>query len=132
MTNQAILNQIKQASNGLLCMSESEYPYEVFLWPGTAPLTPEKVIEKTNHPKDTPVEVVGVDDFFQNATTEEDWQDAEEKETVKKHQALVHTLKTNLRNIQVYRIGTVEIDVYIVGQTADRDCAGVATKVVET
>jgi hypothetical protein len=32
----------------------------------------------------------------------------------------------------VYRLGTVEIDVYIAGKTPSGDLAGVSTKVVET
>ncbi len=33
-TNSKIIAQLKQASEGLLFMSESEYPFVVFLWSG--------------------------------------------------------------------------------------------------
>ncbi|MBW4429364.1 MAG: nuclease A inhibitor family protein [Nostoc desertorum CM1-VF14] len=131
-TNSEILDQLKLASDGLLFMSESEYPFEVFLWEDIAPVTPQKVIQQTNHPQNTPVEIVGVDDFFQVATTEEDWHEEEEKETVKRFQTLVQTLKENLSNLQVYRLGNKEVDAYIVGQTPTGNLAGISTKVVET
>jgi hypothetical protein len=131
-TNSEILEQLRTAADSLLMMSESEYPFEVFLWEGIAPATPEKVVQQTHHPQDTPVEIVGVDDFFQVATTEEDWHEEEEKATVKRFQTLVQTLKENLNNLQVYRLGHKEVDAYIVGQTPTGNLAGISTKVVET
>lgn len=132
MTNTEITDKLKQASDGLLCMSESEYPFEVFLWEGVAPVTEVKVLQQTNHASDTPVQVVTVDDFFRVATTPEDWHEEEEKEMVKKFQALVETIKANLNNPQVYRLGKIEIDAYIVGETPTGNLAGLSTKVVET
>ncbi|MHC5614967.1 MAG: nuclease A inhibitor family protein [Nostoc sp.] len=131
-TNEKILDQLKLVSDGLLMMSESEYPLEAFLWSATPPATPEKVIQQTNHPQDTPIKIVGVDDFFQLATTEEDWHGEEEKATVNKFKTLVQTIKSSLKNPQVYRLGEIEIDAYIVGETPTGDLAGLSTKVVET
>ncbi|NJS16128.1 MAG: hypothetical protein HC787_02300 [Nostocaceae cyanobacterium CSU_2_110] len=37
-----------------------------------------------------------IDNFFQSATTEKDWYDDEERETVKKYQTLLETLKTKI------------------------------------
>jgi hypothetical protein len=130
--NSEILNQLKQASEGLLCMSESEYPFEVFLWEGIAPATPEKVVQQTNHAPNTATQVVAVDDFFAVATQAEDWHGAEEQETVQKFQNLVQVIKSHLHNPQVYRLSNSEIDVYILGTTPSSDLAGLATKVVET
>ncbi|MHC5675464.1 nuclease A inhibitor family protein [Nostoc sp.] len=131
-TNEKILDQLKLVSDGLLMMSESEYPLEAFLWSATPPATPEKVIQQTNHPQDTPIKIVEIDDFFQLATTEEDWHGEEEKATVNKFKTLVQTIKSSLKNPQVYRLGEIEIDAYIVGETPTGDLAGLSTKVVET
>lgn len=131
-TNSEIVEQFKQASDGLLMMSESEYPLEAFLWETAAPATPQKVIQQTSHPQDTSVEVVDIDSFFSAAITPEDWHGEEEKATVKRFQSLVQTLKENLSNLQVYRLGSKEIDVYVVGKTPAGNIAGISTKVVET
>lgn len=131
-TNSEILDQLRTSANGLLMMSESEYPFEVFLWEGIAPATPEKVVQQTNHPQNTPVEIVGIDDFFEVATTAEDWHGEEEKATVNKFQALVQTLKENLSNLQVYRLRHKEVNIYIVGQTLTGNLAGISTQIVET
>ncbi|BAY19983.1 nuclease inhibitor homolog (plasmid) [Anabaenopsis circularis NIES-21] len=73
-----------------------------------------------------------VDDCFQVAITEEDWHGEEEKAIVKQFQSLVQILKDNLSNLQVYRLGKIEIDVYIVGETPTGNLAGIATKIIET
>jgi hypothetical protein len=129
-----IIEKLTQASTGLLMTSESDYPFETFVWSCQAKeaLTTEKLLQLTNHPKDLPVETVELDYFFRNAAQEKEWHDEPQKENVKKFQSFVETLKANLNDIKVYRVGTIAIDVYIVGKTDGGDLAGVSTKVVET
>ncbi len=133
-TNSKLCDQLQEASDGLVFISESDYPFEVFLWEASGSLvkTPETILHHTGHPVDTPVEVVDIDSFFSAATTEQEWHNPEERETVKKFQMLVETLKSHLSDIQVYRLGERSIDVYIAGKTPEGDLAGLSTKVVET
>ena len=132
LTTTEILDQLKQASSDLLYISESDYPFEVFFWVAVAPMTPEKVLQQTGHPQDTPVEVVEFDRFFRTPTTLYDGDTPEQEETVAKYRALVEILKANLSNLEVYRLGSIEIDVYIVGQTPTGYSAGLSTIAVET
>ena len=76
--------------------------------------------------------MVSVDQFFAIATAEEDWHDEEERETVQRFQNLVNFLKQNLWQLQIYRVGSTNIDAYIVGVTPSGEWAGLATKLVET
>ena len=130
----ALVDKLKAASDNLLFMSEADYPFEVILWEVQEQelLTKETVLQLAAQAPDTPVEVVPLDDFFQNATQEQDWYEPEEKETAQRYRQLVETLKTNLSDIQVYRLGTTEIDVYILGKTPEPTVVGLQTKVVET
>jgi GTPase len=75
---------------------------------------------------------VSVNDFFAISTKEEDWHDQEERETVKRFQNRVSVLKQNLSQLQVFRVGSIDIDAYIVGVTDGGELAGVSTKLVET
>jgi len=75
---------------------------------------------------------VSVDDFFAIATQEEDWHDQDERETVQQFQDLVSVLKQNLSQLQVFRVGNINIDAYIVGTTPSGEWAGLSTKLVET
>ena len=101
-------------------------------WPARGELTLVKLLQLTNHPPDAPLEVVSVDDFFARATTQEDWHDQEERETVQRFQHLVSTLKQNLSQLEVYRVGSIDIDAYIVGVTPSGYWMGLSTKLIET
>ena len=125
-----ITETLTQASQGLLMPSESDYPFEVFVWEDVE-LTPQKILELTNYPPATSIEEVELDYFFRNVATEKDWHDKIQKKNVAKFQNLVQVIKGNLAEIRVYRIGTIEVSVYIVGKTND-GVAGLATKVIET
>jgi hypothetical protein len=124
-----ITETLTQASQGLLMPSESDYPFEVFVWEDVE-LTPQKILELTNYPPATSIEEVELDYFFRNVATEKDWHDKIQKENVAKFQNLVQVIKDNLADIRVYRIGTIEVNVYIVGN--NDGVAGLATKVIET
>jgi hypothetical protein len=128
----SIATQLKQASKGLFFLSETDAPFEVIHWSAQGELTPAKLLQLTNHPPDAPLKMLAVDDFFAIATQEEDWHDQEERETVKLFQNLVSVLKQNLSQLQVYRVGNTNIDVYIVGLAPGGGWAGLSTKLVET
>ncbi|ALF56006.1 nuclease [Nostoc piscinale CENA21] len=132
--NNNVIQQIQQTSYDLLMMSESEYPFEVVFWSGEGQesLTNQKLLQLTNHPLETPIETVELDYFFRNCAEEQEWHDELQKQNVQKFQTLIKTLKDNLTNIKVYRLGSISIDVYIIGKTAANDLAGVSTKVIET
>ncbi|QKQ72201.1 nuclease [Nostoc sp. TCL240-02] len=126
-----IVEKLKEASTGLLIMSESDYPFEVVQWEGAAPATQEKILQLTGS-QNLPVEVVELDYFFRNCAFEQEWHNELQKKDVKRFQTLMQTLKDNLSDISVYRVGQINIDAYIIGQTKDGDLAGVVTKLVET
>ena len=129
---ESITAQLQKASKGLLFLSESDAPFEVVKWKTQGKLTPAKLLQLTEHSPDESVELVSVDDFFTVATQTEDWHDEEEREIVQRFQHLVSVLKQNLSNIQVYRVGSINIDAYIIGVTPNGDWMGLSTKLVET
>ncbi|MDJ0797858.1 MAG: nuclease A inhibitor family protein [Calothrix sp. MO_167.B12] len=132
LSNLQIITKLKNASDGLLWLSESDYPFETVLWSSMENLTNDKLLQKFKRSPDTLVEVRDIDRFFARATTESDWHDQSEKVEVEKYRQLVEILKTNLTDIKVYRVGEIEIDVYIIGKTPDGSIAGLSTMVVET
>ncbi|MFS0518997.1 nuclease A inhibitor family protein [Nostoc sp. UIC 10607] len=133
MTNE-ITEKLKQASDGLLMISESEYPFEAFLWSNQAqePMTAQKLLQLTGHSLETSIEEVELDYIFRNCAEEKEWHDEIQKQNVSKFKSLVKILKDHLTDIKVYRLGTINLDIYIVGKTPSADLAGISTKVVET
>ncbi|HLO88842.1 MAG TPA: nuclease A inhibitor family protein [Nostocaceae cyanobacterium] len=127
----AITQKLQQASDGLLFISESESPFQVIFWEKNAPATLEKILELTGSPG-LPIEVVDLDYLFRNCAVEKDWHDDVQKAEVAKFKQLVEVINNNLTDVKVYRIGRINIDAYIVGETATGDLVGLVTKLVET
>lgn len=130
----ALRKELEAAIAGLQWMSESDYPFEVCEWSeqNADDLRPEQLSALTHHPANTPIETQDFDNFFEVATQAQDWHGPEERATVQRYQALVKILKQYLSNLKVYRLGRINVDIYILGKTAEGTVAGVATKAVET
>lgn len=131
--SQAEIMQVLQAAiAGVTWQSESEAAFEVISWQESGTLTPQQLLTLTHHPQDAPVRVETLDSFFAGAVQEWDWHGAEERAIVAKYRHLLKTLQETLTDVTVYRVGEIEVDIYIVGQTELGNLAGVATQSIET
>jgi len=130
----AVLKSLLHASHGLLFISESDAPLTPVDAPGMpfTSLDDAAVRRLAGRPTTDPVETRGVDEFFHNAMTDQPWHTPQEKETVKRYQALVALIHTTLPDAKVYRVGRISIDVLILGTGPGGGALGLATKVVET
>lgn len=130
-TTQDLLPELKAACQDLLWRSETDYPFEVaLLQSDDQPTNVDRLLN--SYPDGTPIAVVALDDFFGQALVERAWFDSRELTLVKRYRNLRDLLETTLENLQVYRIGSVEQDVYLIGKTEDNQMIGVKTKIVET
>ena len=134
MTNLEIFELLHEAIKGLVWMSESDYPFAVLNWEfgEKVSLDNQVVLQTTKHALDTPIKVIEFDDFFQWVITPKGWHDTEESEMVNRYQKLVRIMKQYLSDLKVYKVGEVEIDVYIIGRTNTGYYAGLATVSIET
>ena len=127
-----LLSELKEATKDLLFMSESDYPFEVFRWDKEREITPDVLRKVAGKGADDPVEERSVDEFFKQAVAMQDWHGNDEKVTAQKYQALVKLLKERLTDLKVYRVGSVNITVFILGKDQAGDWVGLSTQVVET
>ncbi len=129
-TNQpSLLQELQQASEGLLFMSENDYPLTAFVWEKAADgFNTDTLLAKSGHPAETLIETQTVDNFFRNAIRD----DLYGEEAAARFRQVVELLKTRLTDIQVYRLGEISIDVYVIGKTSTGDLAGYSTRVIET
>ena len=127
-----LLSELKEATKDLLFMSESDYPFEVFRWDKAQEVARDFLRKEAGKGMDDTVEEKSVDEFFKQAVSIQDWHGKEEKATAQKYQALVKLLKERLTNLKVYRVGSVNITVFILGKDQGGDWVGLATQVVET
>jgi len=113
-----ITADLTAAIDGLWFMSETDAPFTVIHWPTAPwPLSPEQLRTLAVYPEHAPVEVLSLADFWG---------------TGGEYQALHQTLTRHLTDLRVYRIGTIEIGLYILGLSPEREVFGVATQAVET
>ena len=79
-----------------------------------------------------PVTTQDFKQFFHPAVKEDDWHDDEEKIERQKYQSLVKLLQKNLENLTVYKVGKIEVDVFITGKQETGEWIALKTMSVET
>ena len=121
--------KLQNAANGLLMMSESDYPFEYFVTVAKA-VNSSIALQLAAQPDGTTIEEITLDYLLRNMTDASVGSVSEEEAA--KFRKLVLVLKQELAGIKVYRVGQVQIDVFIVGTTADGTIAGMRTKLIET
>jgi hypothetical protein len=112
----------------LTWMSESDYPFEVSQLPDRVAPT----IEELQARHAAPVEEISVQDFFAPAVQPQDWHEEADRQRTQRFQALLQWLEQHLSDVQVYRFGTIEIDVLILGKTEAGTWLSLSTKAIET
>jgi putative acetyltransferase len=114
--------------------SEADYPLALCTWdyPDTAPLTADQLLALTGHVPDAPIQTVDFLTFFEPATRHQDWYGEAEDAIAHQYRHLVQLLQTELSDLQVFKVGQQELDIYIIGHTRDQHLIGVTTKAVET
>ena len=132
MDDRAIIEQLQQASQGLLWLSESDYPFEIVYWQEENSTIKQKLLQNSHDEPNKTLETITLEKFFKRATCKQDWQNQTEKEEVDRYQNLVQLLQEKLTEITVYRVGETEIDIYILGKTESGAICGLSTKVIET
>jgi hypothetical protein len=131
-TDEQILKELERGIAGLSFMSESDYPFAVVRWDSAHEMTGPYLRGLTGESADAPFEVESLEDFFGPAAAEADWKGAAELETAKSYQALIRLLKDNLEDVRVYKVGKINIPVYIIGRSPAGSWLGISTRVVET
>jgi len=114
-----VLAALQRATEGLLYPSETDAPFEAFVWqPGD---NSEATVRRlAGEPAKQTCRRESLADFLQDLAEE-----AEFKQ-------LQATLEKNLSGIQVYRFGSTDPTYYVVGSDDAGRLAGVRTKAVET
>ena len=131
MTDEQLIEELREATRGLTFMSESDYPFEVFNW-GAAEPTHEFLRGLTGEASDVPVETTTPAKFFRVAVSEAEWKNGEQLTQARRFQTLLRLLGRNLTDLKVFRVGAINIPVYLAGRGAAGNWLGVSTRVVET
>jgi len=130
MKTTELIPLLQQASEGLLYMSESDYPYEVICWEGSE-LTEESLLKKAEISLDSPTQRLEFSQFVDLDAPDPDWYGEQEKVDSAKFRRLMNLIKDNLKDLRVYRVGKTQVQIFILG-LLDGQIVGLKTTSIET
>lgn len=127
-----LATEIEKIATGLYYISETDA--EIFPFSGTKAeiVSVEEILKQTANAADTAVEERDFNEFFGRLTKTQDWFGEEETANAHKFAELKKLLEENLKDIQVFKIGKINLDIYVVGLDSASNLIGIKTKAVET
>ena len=81
---------------------------------------------------ETVITEISMDDFFKPLVKVEDWFGEEEKKWAEDSMKLKTLLSEKAKDFQIFKVGSVEIDVFVFGKVEECLWMGLKTKVIET
>ena len=113
------LSEVSQLIKDLFWVSEIDEPWKIDIW------------DNLDQVQLNDFKTVEFDKFFSRATQSQSWHGEAENKEVQQYQSLVEWLKANLTDLRVYKIGDINVDIYVIGRL-DNQWLILMTKVVET
>lgn len=124
--------RIAVACKELTYVSETDAEVTPYAPPNTDAKAPEIISQHAGRSVDDLVEEVSFSAFFQRLTTIRDWYGERETLRAKKFLELQKLLEEDLTELKVYRLGRIQIDIFVVGRDQNGLLMGVTTKAIET
>ena len=124
--------QVKQLSEGLYYISETDAEISPFIGSQAEAVTKDEILRQTKSAANAPVEERDFAEIFARLTKIQDWFGDEEKETAGKFTKLKEFLEKNLKDLKVFKIGSIRLKVYFVGLDGEGRLMGIRTEAVET
>ena len=95
-------------------------------------MTAADLLAQTGHGADARVEERGFEEIFARLTRVYEGAGEEQVATARRFAALKSVMEAGLRDLKVFKVGKINVDIYMVGLDADGNLSGVQTKAVET
>lgn len=104
-----------KASEGLLHPSESDYPFTYFSFPTVSKLPTAQGFLQLTGQTGQPVTQIDEDELFNRLTRIEPGMDQMQVLMARRYRLLRSTFKSTYKQLTVYRVGEIQIQVYIAG-----------------
>lgn len=130
--NQTLNEQIAEIIAGLIYMSEVDAKIIPFSGRQTDSVTAESLLQQIGRTSDIRIEEKDFNEFFAPLVKIQKWYGEDERKMTENFIRLKELLKENLINKKVFRLGKIEIDIYVVGLDGENFLRGIQTKAVET
>lgn len=125
----SVQTRLEGAANGLLMMSESDYPFTYFNTDEQV-INNDLVLRLAAQAEGTLIEKVTIEHLLRNLTNTDSG--SVNAQTAEKFRHLAEVLKQELSDLSVYRVGEVQVEVYIIGYNTEGKAEGMHTKLIET
>ena len=143
MEKKEIKNLIEAAIDGLVYISESDSAFSFFesgkftdanieVNDANIEVNLETIRKCLKIGRSVLIEERNFGEFFSRLTSVKDWFGEREKKIAERFQILKSLLDENLREVKVFRIGKIQIDIYVVGLDIENRLVGIKTKAIET
>ena len=123
---------VKKFSEGLYYISETDAEIFPFTGEKAESVTKEELLRQTKSAPDTPIDERNFAEIFARLTKIQDWFGDEEKETAERFGRLKDFLEKNLKDLKVFKVGSIQLKIYFVGLDAEGRLTGIQTEAVET
>ncbi len=130
--NEIFIDKISRICEGLMYLSETDAEFTVFNANKVENTSKETFLSQINGSPNVAFEEQSFDEFFLRLTTVKDWFGSAEKLQAKRFAELQELFKLNLKDLRIFRLGKIQIDIYIVGIDAENNLIGLKTNAVET
>ncbi len=124
--------KIEKIVKGLYYLSESDAEILPFNGDKTGSVSVKEILKQSANGTETAVEERDFNEFFVRLTKMQDWFGEQETTTANKFTELKKLLEDNLKDLKVFKIGKINLDIYVVGLDAESNLMGIKTKAVET
>lgn len=126
--------ELASLTEGLTFPSESDYPFEFVerSSTGSGPITVDAFRAAFSVPAAQTIEVRSLEQVFSWIATERPDMTDEERALARRYAALRDALSAQLQDVQVFRYGTIQVQVYLVGRTRCGAISGLKTVSIET
>ena len=126
-------SKLEPITKDLLWLSESERKIsDITLGTAGPKLSVSQFRKLLGEDSKVPVEKLSIDDVFRGQIPETDGLGGPLDANATQMRQLKQVLQENLQDLQAFKVGLIERDLYIVGRTTAGELAGVVTRVVET
>lgn len=132
--DEATRERLERAADGLVYTSESDYPFEYLFQPASirGALTVARFRRAMRiHPAER-VEQRSLNAFLARHIERVDPEDLAAQALIPRYEKLAATMRAALRDVRVYRVGTILIRCYLVGTDDAGNVVGLSTWAVET
>lgn len=125
-------SKLRAACDGLIYTSETDSPVAAFAGSKTSVINRESILRQAGRKSEEQIEEIGFAEFFDRLTVEKHWFGAREISMAQKFFELEKLFEENLHDNKVFRVGRIQLDIYVVGIDKTGQLIGVTTKAVET